>query len=530
MAYYSDLRQFIAALEEKGKLVRFKRELVKETEIPSLTWLQYRGLPEAVWKSLLFENVVDAKGRRYSNILLGGQAPSREILALGLMCEPDEINQKWCDAVAHPIEPEIVGSGPVHEVVITGDELESSGLERLAAPAEIPGFGGDIRTTNQMVTKDPETGIRNVGTYSGHFVGRRQIALGIGASHHGIIHLRKWRERGKRMPVAIVVGATPNISLAGTTPLPYEVDELAIAGGIAGEPVKLVKCKTVDLEVPATAEIVIEGEVSNEYELEEGAFGDYPGYVYESEGSYKPALEITCITHRQDPIFVATTVGYPPNESSILSGIAKGAALYRHLKYECYIPGLLDIAFLDSGGGPNFCVAQIKKASPWDPWQVLNAIAGYDPTLGKMMIVVDEDIDPRDPDAVNWALCFSMQPHKDVRIITHRVPLLDPSAYPPGASKDERRFPQPSGASAMLIDATRKWPYMPPGLPKKEYMERAIEIWQEAELAPLKLKKPWHGYHLGRWTEENEEAAKLTVAAEHVKLGEIRLKQMRKLS
>jgi 4-hydroxy-3-polyprenylbenzoate decarboxylase len=481
MAYYSDLRQFIDALEENGKLVRLKRQLVKETEIPSLFWLQYRGLPEAEWKSFLFENVVDARGRRYPNILLGGQAPSRQILALGLMCPPEEINQRWSHAISSPIEPEIVEAGPVHEVIITGNKLESSGLEQLAFPAEVPGFGGTIRTTTQMITKDPDTGIRNLGTYSGHFMGRNLISLAIGIQHHGMVQLRKWREKGLRMPVAIVVGATPNFGLVGSAPVSYEVDEIAVAGGIAGEPVKLVKCQTVDLEVPATAEIVIEGEVSNDYELPEGAFGDYPGYVYEVEGSYKPALEINCITHRRDPIFVANTIGYPPNESNILSSASREAELYRHLK-------------------------------------------------SKVSIVVDEDIDPRDADAVNWALCFSMQPHRDMRTITHRVPGLDPSAYPPGAPMSERRFPSPSGASAILIDATRKWPYMPPGLPKKEYMERALEIWQEEELSPLQLKKPWHGYHLGCWTEENEEAAKLTVAAEHLKLGEIRRQKMRKLS
>jgi 4-hydroxy-3-polyprenylbenzoate decarboxylase len=213
MAYYRDLRQFINALEEKGKLVRIKRQMVKETEIPSLFWLQYRGLPETEWKSFLFENVVDAKGRRYPNILLGGQAPSREILALGLMCQTEEINQKWHDAISSPIEPEIVLSGPVHEVIITDDQLDSSGLEQLAFPAEIPGFGSALRTTTQVTTKDPDTGARNVGTYSGHFLGRKHIALAMSYSHHGFMQIKKCRERGVRLQAAIVVGATPNIGL-----------------------------------------------------------------------------------------------------------------------------------------------------------------------------------------------------------------------------------------------------------------------------------------------------------------------------
>lgn len=476
----------------------------------------------------MFENVIDAKGCRYPNILLGGQAPSREILALGLMCQPGEIKQKWCDAFLSPIAPEIVESGPVHEVIFTGDELDKSGLGQLAIPGEVPGFGGTIRTTTQIISKDPETGIRNVGTYSGHLVGRSHLALAIGKN--GVAHLVKCRERGIRLQVAIVVGATPNIGLVGSVGLPYGVDELAIAGGIAGEPVKLVKCKSVDLEVPATAEIVIEAEVSNDYELPVGAFGDYPGYVNEVEGSYRPAGEVRCITHRRDPIFVANIVGYPPNEANVLNTVSREVELYRHLKYECYIPGLLDVVFTNSGGAGNFCVVQLKKVAPWHPWQVLNAVAGYDPGVAKIGIVVDEDIDPRDPDAVNWALSFSMQPHRDVRIITHRLPKLDPSAYPPGASGEERRFPTPSGASALLIDATRKWAYRPTGLPKKEYMERALKIWEEVGLPALQLKKPWHGYHLGHWTKEDEESAELTVAAEHMKLGEMRYQKRKRLA
>jgi 4-hydroxy-3-polyprenylbenzoate decarboxylase len=124
---------------------------------------------------------------------------------------------------------------------------------------------------------------------------------------------------------------------------------------------------------------------------------------------------------------------------------------------------------------------------------------------------VDEDVDPRDLDAVVWALCFSMQPHRDTRIITGKRPGLDPSAYPPGASREERSYPQPEGASCLLIDATRKWAYPPVGLPKKEFMERAIKIWQEEGLPPLRLKDPWYGYNLGDWTKEDEEIAELAV-------------------
>ncbi len=432
MPYYNDLRQFIKLLEEKDKLLRIKSEVVRETQIGPLYWLQYRGLPEVEWKPLLFEKVIDATGRKLGSVLVAPYAPSREIAALGMMCGQEEMNERWSYAVSHPIEPEVVQNGPINEVVMVGDELDSLGLEGLAAPNEVPGFAGTIRTTTQFITKDPDTGIRNVGAYSGHIIGRRSLRWGIGASHHGYISWAKCRQKGIRLQVAIVIGATPNIAFAAASPLPDGIDELSIAGGIAGEPVKLVRCKTVDLEVPATAEIVIEGEVSNEYLEPASAFGDYPGYVYEAEGNFGPVIDVSCITHRKEPIFVASIVGYPPNENAILLGMARQVEVYRHLKYGCGLP-VLDVSFPTWGGGATYCVIQIKKTSPWQPWQVLNAITGYYAAIGKISIVVDEDINPRDPEAVNWALAFSMQPHRDIRIITHRVPALDPSAYPPGA-------------------------------------------------------------------------------------------------
>jgi 4-hydroxy-3-polyprenylbenzoate decarboxylase len=526
MSYYNDLREYIELLEEKNRLLRIKSEVVRETQVGPLYWLQYRGMPEAECKPLLFENVVDVNGRKLGRVLLGPYAPSREIAALGMMCPPEEMNEKWIHAASYPVEPEMAASGPVHEVVITGGELDKLGLEMLAAPNETPGFSGTIRITQQFITKDPETGIRNVGTYSGHIISRRSLRWGIGASHHGYISWTKCRQKGIRLQVAVVIGVTPNIALTASSPLAYGTDELAVAGGIAGEPVKLVKCKTVDLEVPATAEIVIEGEVSNEYLEPQTAFADFPGYVYESEGSFRPIIDVSCITHRKDPMFVATLVGYPPHETARLGGIARELGIYQHLKYECGLP-VLDVAFPAYGGGSRHCIIQIKKTSPWQPWQVLNAVMGYTTEVGKIAIVVDEDINPRDPEAVNWALAFAMQPHRDIRIVTHRVPGLDPSAYPPGASTEERRFPSPSGSSALLIDATRKWAYTPVGLPRKEFMEQALEIWKKEGLPQLQLRTPWHGYHLGRWTADDEENAELTLRGEHFKLAE-KLKARRK--
>lgn len=194
----------------------------------------------------------------------------------------------------------MVETGPVHDVVIEGDELEKLGLEGLAAPSEAPGWSGVVRTTGDVVTKDPETGTRNVGKYSGHFAGRTELRLSKGAAHHGAIHHRKWRQQGKAMPVAIVLGATPNIPFAATVLLPYGEDEFAVAGGMVGEPVQLTKCRTVDPEVPATAEIVVEGEMTEEMEAHVG-FADYPGYIADVANRYTAVMRVKCTTIR--PIF-----------------------------------------------------------------------------------------------------------------------------------------------------------------------------------------------------------------------------------
>ena len=172
----------------------------------------------------------------------------------------------------------------------------------------------------------------------------------------------------------------------------------------------------------------------------------------------------------------------------------------------------------------------MKKTHPSRPWQALNAVVAFDPTMVKIAIVVDEDIDPRDPDAVNWALSFRMQPHLDTRITMGKAAMLDHSAAPPGTITHESlAFPQPRGTSAIMIDATRKWAYPPIALPKKQYMERALELWEAEGLPELALKAPWHGYELGCWEAEFAEEAELALGGEHYKTGAKLAERRRKI-
>lgn len=517
MAYYKDLREHIKALEARGKLTRIKREINKNTELMPLVRCQFRGLPESARKAFLFENVVDSKGKRYKfPVLVGAHAASREIYSVGMMCESDKINEAWAKALGHPIEPKLVDRGPVHEEVHLGDNLlVHGGLDEFPTPISTPGFdNAPYLTCVNWVSKDPETGIRNIGNYRAMIKSDTRTGIEPSSGQDLRTQWEKCRKMGKPLPAAIVIGASPIIGLVSVAKFPYESDEYAVAGGVAGEPIEIVKCKTVDLEVPATAEIVIEGEIPTHALEREAPFGEFTGYM--GTTMLNPYFNVTCITHRRDAIYAAFISQFPPSESSVLRGVAYEATLTKHLRSDCGMP-VLEVALHESSGASAYCVIKIKKSHPSQAWQVLHAAAGLPPPVRKFIIVVDEDINPRDADAVNWALSFRVQPDRDMRVTQGMIGWLDPSTTP---DEETVEYPVPSGCSALLIDATTKWAYPPVSLPKREYMEKAMQIWEEEGLPRLTMKEPWHGYTLGRWTNENEEEAQLAVKGEHYKTGE----------
>jgi len=514
--YYADFRSYLEELDKRGKLRRWKRAINKDTELMPLMRLQYRGIPDERRQAFLFDNVFDSRGKKHAiKVVTGMYGSSREIAALGLgCCEPLEIYEKWRQALAKPIEPQLINRAPVQEVVYSGSELREFGVTSLPAPVEEPGFSGGIRVTAPFITKDPETGIRNVGMYSGHFRGEEKLIAGIARTHHAsLYHHASAARRNEPLPVAIVLGALPDINFVSAANLPYGLDELAVAGGIRGRAVELVRCKTIPLEVPVEAEIVIEGEMSVDQQERGEPFSDYPGYLMTERG-LRPVIHIKAITHRRDPIFTAILVGLPPSESNGISRTCREMMLYNFLKYGCAMPEVLEVSCPEMGGGWNWWVIRMRKSHPSKPKQALHAATGMDPT-SKVIIVVDEDIDPKDPDMVMWALSFAMQPHRDVQIISGRVPLLDPSAYSLMTNAEDRSFPPPIGCSGLLIDATRKGPYPPVGLPKKSFMEGALKIWQEEKLPELKLKTPWFGYPLGHWDAQDDALAEAVTRGDY---------------
>lgn len=520
MGYYTDFREYVASLDELGLLRRISSPVDKDTELMPLVRLQFRGLPSEERKAFLFEDVRDWEGRKLGGSLaVGVLGANRAIYAAGLGCAEDEIAERWAEIHRSYVPPRIVDTGSVKEEIHLGEGLlEHGGILEFPHPISTPGFDpAPFFTSPYWVTKDPENGERNIGTYRAMVKAPDRTGVMVHQSQHIGIHFEKCRAMGKKLEAAVVIGSVPAVGLCSVAKLPYGIDEYEVAGGIAGGPMDLVKCETVDLEVPATAEIVIEGYVDTSYREAEAPFGEYTGYM--GTRVVNPVFQVTAITHRKNPMYQAFISQFPPSESSLIRKLAYDGVFLKFLKQDANIPGILDAQLHEATGSYGLLVIQMQKTHPAQPWQALNAAAGLDPTIGKMIVAVDEDIDLTDADAVNWALSYRMRPHLDLRVITGRASILDPSSAPPDASVDDQRFPPPVGTSSVLIDATRKWDYPPTSLPGREFMDKAMERWQKEGLPELDVKSPWYGYELGHWDEEAREDARFAVKGGYLETG-----------
>ena len=537
MAYYKDVREFVSFLEERGALYRFREPINKDTELIPFYRVQMRGLPDEERKTILFERPVSADGRTYDmSVLVGAYAASEKILAWAMGCETyQEAVERFHQGLVNPIPTRLVDDGPVHEEVHTGDDIRELGMDEIPAPVEEVGFSGIIRFGMPMLTKDPDTGIINLGSYNGFIRDRDRIAAGISPTRVAVTeHWRKYRERGEDLPVAIIVGAVPAIVAAASTSIPYGqpgLDELTVAGGIAGEGIEVVRCKTVPLEVPAHAEMVIEGYISSEVVEPRTPFGEYPGYM-SAEMNMIPVIRVTAVTHRKSAMFTSVIVGMWPSDSNMVSSFGKHALMYHYLKHEHHLP-VAEVYFPQQGGAFALCVIRMEEGvTPEIVDKILHTAAEHPTLHPKYYIAVDSDINVRDSDNLLWALAFRTQPKDDIEIITGGVGggLLDPSAAPTGSGRGLMTSlgVQEGGRTVIreysrtLINATRNWAYPPVALPKKEYMERALELWKaRGDLPEPHMRWPWHGYTLGYWPEDLEEFAELIVQGEYRKVGEM---------
>jgi 4-hydroxy-3-polyprenylbenzoate decarboxylase len=519
-SYWPTLGKYVEGLDKAGKLVRVTTPVNKDTELHPLVRLQFRGLPESQRKAFLFENVVDSRGKSYDiPVLVGALAGSAEIYALGMGCALDEIPGVWRKALASPLTPTEVKEASCQEVVITGDELTRAGggLGRLPIPISTPGFDNAPYTTaSHWVSKHPETGMHNLGNYRGMVKAENRIGalpgmLGVGMREH----IDLWRAKGvERMPAAIVIGAPPHVTYTAVTRIPNDMCEYDVAGAMSGRPLEVVRCVTQDLMVPAEAEIVIEGTMPTGILEMEGAFGEFPGYMAQRDYSF--FMDITAITMRRKPTYLAILSQLPPSESSKMRHIGRAAASHKLLR-DAGFDNVSQVEYLECAGANAIVVVKIKKRSPDDAMDALRLLAKK--FIGKIAIAVDDDINVRDAENILWALAYRSQPYRDAEIVDAPLFALDPSVAAPGESRGLTSG-KPARSSALLIDATMPWPYPPLSLPKREYMERALEMWRDLQLPSLTLKDPWWGYSLGYWTEEEEKEAKLAVQGRHYETGE----------
>jgi len=297
------------------------------------------------------------------------------------------------------------------------------------------------------------------------------------------------------------------------TRVPEDVCEYDVAGALAGEPLQLVRCLTQDIMVPAEAEIVIEGTVPTGLLEMEGAFGEYPGYMAKRDYSF--FMDVTCITMRRNPIFLAIISQVPPSESSKMRQIGRAAAAKKLLRGSGF--NVLDVHYLECAGSDSIVVVKLKKEKPDDGKRVLDALAQK--FIGKVAIAVDDDINIYELEHVLWAVGWRSQPYRDVTVQDAPLSALDPSVTPPDIARGLVDLAGPPRSSALLIDATMPWPYPPLSLPRQDFMENAVKLWESLQLPTLKLKDPWFGRDFGLYSDEEAAEADLAVQGRYYETG-----------
>lgn len=455
-----DLRDFIALCEEEGELKRIKAEVDWDLEMSHIAKLN----EEKAGPALLFENV---KG--YSSPVLSSACTTTSRLAL-IMDAPKEssivdLMRIWVERTADKIPPRFVKEAPCKENVMTGDQIDL--LKVFPAPRVFPKDGGRFfGTTGYSITRDPETGWVNIGVYRLQALDKNILGTQFIKGKHADQHLKKYQALKKPMPIAVGIGGDPILFLVGAARLPAFESEYDFAGALRKEPIEVIKGDTVDLPVPACAEVVIEGEVDPNEFLPEGPFGEYTGYYSGVGATPRNFIKIKRVTYRNNPTFWFTTVGRAVTDTHMTLTLSYGATLWQEL-VGMKIPGIKSVYCPPEAAGRFIAVISMKQMYPGHVNQV--GTAAISTEMGhyglKTVIIVDEDIDAWDLPRVLYAVAFRHQPDRDMLINRGRSTPLDPSL------PIERR----EITSRIIIDATI--PY--------EWKEKPIPI----ELDPATVEK-----------------------------------------
>jgi 4-hydroxy-3-polyprenylbenzoate decarboxylase len=451
---YADLRDFIQALEKNKELVRIPFEVDPHLEITEFADRAVKGNGPA----LLFEK---PKGSSMPVLINAFASERRMALAL----EVDNF-QETADRIIEYLQmrmpegllgklkmlpklaemgaffPKIVSNGPCKEVIRKGSDIN---LKELPVLKCWPDDGGPFITLPMVFTKNPETGKRNCGMYRMQVYDERSTGMHWQTHKQGAEHYRRMLKEGKgdgRMPVAVAIGADPATMYSAILPLPPDLDEMMISGFLRGKPVEMVKCETCDIEVPANAEIVLEGYVMLGELKREGPFGDHTGF-YSLADDY-PVFHVECMTQRRNPIYATTIVGPPPMEDYFM-----GKSIERIFLplMRMQIPEIRDMSMPPEGIFHNLMILSIRKSYPMQARKVMHAIWGLGQAMfTKCIVVVDEDVNVHDYSEVAWKALNNIDPQRDIEFAMGPIDSLDHSSR------------MPNWGSKMGIDATRKWP------------------------------------------------------------------------
>jgi len=446
---YKDLGDFIRILRKRGLLKAIKTEADPVLEIAEIN----DRVVKAGGPALLFENpvgssipcVVNLFGS-YERMKLALEVDSLDDVGEGMLefLEPEIPTNIMEKLKSLPklkrladLLPSYVKSGPCKEVI-----LREPDLDLLPILKTWPGDGGKFITLPLVFTKHPETGVRNCGMYRMQVFDRKTTGMHWHMHKDGASHFRRAEELGQKLPVAVVIGSDPAVMYSASAPLPPDIDEMLLAGFLRKSPVELVKCETVDLEVPANAEIVLEGYVEPGKRRVEGPFGDHTGYY--SLADDFPVFHLTCMTMRKDAVYPATIVGKPPMEDCFMAKATERIFLPLMKKT---VPEIVDINLPLEGVFHNMVFVSIDKRYPGQARKVMYALWGMGQmSFVKMIVVVDKWVNVQDISEVLWRLGNNVDARRDVVILDGPMDVL------------EHASPIPAYGGKMGIDATKKIP------------------------------------------------------------------------
>ncbi|MDR3573530.1 MAG: UbiD family decarboxylase [Anaerolineaceae bacterium] len=427
MSDFPDLRTFLNQVRSElpDQLLTISEEVPLDYTSTALTLeLERRGRRPV----LFFEHVQGQTMPLAANLFA-----SRQVMALSIGVQPEAFTEQLGQKLDALIPAQPVQTGPVQEVVWEGSEAD---LTRLPIPRHFIQDAGPYITAGMLAARDPDTGIGNLAYVRLQVKGPRQMGASLHSRQHTWDYLRRAELRGQDLPVAVVIGAHPSVMLAAAAKMGIDQDEYDLAGALVGKPLPVCRCRTVDVSVPANAEIVIEGRLLANVHETEGPFGEYTGYV--TGRSTHNVMEVTAITMRRDAVFVDIIPGNSAEHLG-LGRVAKEAWLQKRMSEA--LPFFMDFHY-PSSGTHFHCFIRIDKSAEGQAQQAAQLLVGLDHYV-KLVIVVDKDIDPADEDAVMWAMATRMQADRDINILSHTIcNRLDPSSDDGLGAK-------------MLIDATR---------------------------------------------------------------------------